>query len=723
VETWPSGVYPGSPLERRSPEELRRLLDRAVAASSNGILITDPNLPDNPIVYANPAFERTTGYLVGEAVGRNCRFLQGEDRDQSALEELRAALREGRGCRVVLRNYRKDGSLFWNELHVSPVHDEEGRLTNFVGVQNDVTGRRRIEEALKESEDRLRLAVEATGLGTWDFNPVTGELRWDERCKAMFGLPPEAEVDYEVFLAGLHPDVRERTDEVVQQALDPETDGGFDVEYRTVGLGDGIERWVAARGQAFFDEAGRAVRFIGTVLDITERKRAEEERDLLLVREQLARAEAVATRRRLALLASVGPVLYSSLDYEAMLERIARLTVPELADWCLVDILEEDGAVNQLAAAHADRAKEGLLRELLRHRRFGEGAPGTAPGTVAQVMRTGRPVLISDAPDRLALEKATGPEHLRVLRSLGGHSLMSVPLLTRGKTLGAMTLVSSNPERHYGEEDLALAEALAYRCALGVENARLYRERSHIARTLQRSLLPRLPQIPGVEVGVEYLPVGEENEVGGDFYDLIEAGDEDGPEGWLTVVGDVCGKGATAAAVTALARYTIRAIAMREDEPSAVLLALNKAMIRQLHDGQFCTVACARLKPAAGAGGFELTVARGGHPAPLLLRADGSVEAVDPPGKVLGVFEDPELGYRTVRLGAGDAAIFYTDGIVEARGPDDSFFGEGRLVDLLRSCAGHDAPAIAEKMRDVVLEYGEGNLSDDLAVLVLRIPE
>ncbi|MDQ5830555.1 MAG: PAS domain-containing protein, partial [Actinomycetota bacterium] len=109
METWPSGVYPGSPLERRSPEELRRLLDRAVAASSNGILITDPNLPDNPIVYANPAFERTTGYLVGEAVGRNCRFLQGEDRDQSALEELRAALREGRGCRVVLRNYRKDG--------------------------------------------------------------------------------------------------------------------------------------------------------------------------------------------------------------------------------------------------------------------------------------------------------------------------------------------------------------------------------------------------------------------------------------------------------------------------------------------------------------------------------------------------------------------------------------------------------------------------------------
>ena len=143
VETSFPGVYRGTPLERRSSEELRRLLDRAVAASSNGILITDPGLPDNPLVYVNPAFERTTGYSKEEAVGRNCRFLQGEDSNQPALEEVRAAVREGRECRVVLRNYRKDGSLFWNELYISPVHDEGGRLINFVGVQNDVTGSRR----------------------------------------------------------------------------------------------------------------------------------------------------------------------------------------------------------------------------------------------------------------------------------------------------------------------------------------------------------------------------------------------------------------------------------------------------------------------------------------------------------------------------------------------------------------------------------------------------
>jgi sigma-B regulation protein RsbU (phosphoserine phosphatase) len=167
----------------------------------------------------------------------------------------------------------------------------------------------------------------------------------------------------------------------------------------------------------------------------------------------------------------------------------------------------------------------------------------------------------------------------------------------------------------------------------------------------------------------------------------------------------------------------MRAAAMREDEPTAVLSALNEAMIRQLEGGdQFCTVACARLRPADRLG-FELTVARGGHPAPLVLRADGSIGTLDPPGKALGVFPDPELGDRRVRLEAGDAAVFYTDGVVEARGPDGSFFGEGRLLDLLRACAGLEASTIAGRLRDVVVEYGKGNPRDDLAVLVLRVPE
>ena len=125
-----------------------RVLERAVESTRTGVLITDPNRPDNPIVYANPAFERITGYSAEEVLGRNCRFLQRHDRDQPALEEVRSAIREGRDCRVIVRNYRKEGALFWPELSISPVRDDQGRITHFVGIQDDVTERKLVEERL-----------------------------------------------------------------------------------------------------------------------------------------------------------------------------------------------------------------------------------------------------------------------------------------------------------------------------------------------------------------------------------------------------------------------------------------------------------------------------------------------------------------------------------------------------------------------------------------------
>jgi PAS domain S-box-containing protein len=563
---------------------MRRLLDRAVAASSNGIVITDPNAPDDPIVYVNPAFERISGYAAEEVGGRNCRFLQGEDRDQPALDELREALREERECRVVLKNYRKDGTPFWNELYVSPVQDDEGKLTNFVGIQND----------------------------------------------------------------------------------------------------------------------------------ITQRRRTEDERDLLLVKEQLARAEAVEARRRLALLAAAGPALSASLDYEKTLEGITRLLVPDLADWCLLDIVEDDGSVNQLAAAHAAREKEDLLKRLREHRQFGE----EDPGSTAKVLRTGQSVLLPDLPNPTFYERALGRgEHLDIVLRLEPRSLMCVPLSARGRTIGAVTLVSSGPDRRYDEEDLLLAEDLAYRCALAADNARLYRDRSEIARVLQRSLLPPLlPEIPGVEVGAEYLSVGESSEVGGDFYDLINTVED----GWVCAIGDVRGKGVEAASVTALARYTIRAITMKDDRPSEVLAALNEAMLRQLPEDRFCTAACIRLEPEDGSAGVGVDVSRAGHPPPLLVRTDGTVEEVGCTGRVLGVFPDAELGDSSLRLMPGEALVLYTDGITEARSPDGGFFGEDRLRRLLGSYAGCDAVTFAERIKDDVLDFQEGDPRDDLAVLVLR---
>jgi PAS domain S-box-containing protein len=161
-----------------SPDKLR-LLERAVTASTNSIVISDPNLPDDPLVYVNPAFERTTGYASEEVLGRNCRFLQGEDRDQPALGRLRGAVHEGLHCTVVLRNYRKDGTLFWNELSVYPVRNEERRVTNFVGVQNDITERIRAEETLSEMRrvERRRIARDLHDIVLQDLSGALQSLR------------------------------------------------------------------------------------------------------------------------------------------------------------------------------------------------------------------------------------------------------------------------------------------------------------------------------------------------------------------------------------------------------------------------------------------------------------------------------------------------------------------------------------------------------------------
>jgi PAS domain S-box-containing protein len=160
------------------PDKLR-LLERAVTASTNSIVISDPNLPDDPIVYVNPAFEETTGYAAEEALGHNCRFLQGEDRAQPAIAELRTAVREGRQCTTVLRNYRKDGTLFWNELSIYPVLDEERRVSNFVGVQNDITERIRTEETLAEIRlaERRRIARDLHDIVLQDLSGALQSLR------------------------------------------------------------------------------------------------------------------------------------------------------------------------------------------------------------------------------------------------------------------------------------------------------------------------------------------------------------------------------------------------------------------------------------------------------------------------------------------------------------------------------------------------------------------
>jgi serine phosphatase RsbU (regulator of sigma subunit) len=267
----------------------------------------------------------------------------------------------------------------------------------------------------------------------------------------------------------------------------------------------------------------------------------------------------------------------------------------------------------------------------------------------------------------------------------------------------------------FTSSDEAMLEDLARIASLAIENARLEERERHIARTLQDSLLPRrLPEIAGLQAVARYLPGGEGTVVGGDFYDLYAVEDE-----WALVVGDVCGKGAEAAALTAMVRYTVRAESLHHHSPCQVLGLLNDAILRQIEDGRFCTALHGRLEIVSG--GAQLTLASAGHPQPLVLRADGRVEAVPCSGPLLGIVPDVVHPDVIVPLAPGDALVAFTDGVTEGRGPG-GMYGDERLAELLASAAGEDAAGIADRIVADVLSFQGGRTQDDLALLVLRVP-
>jgi PAS domain S-box-containing protein len=464
------------------------------------------------------------------------------------------------------------------------------------------------------------------------------------------------------------------------------------IRYRARDTGE--ERWSVVKSTPIRDEAGDVVLAISVMEDVTDRMRAE-------------RAE--------HFLSQASKLLAASLDYPTTMRHVAELAVPEIADWCAVDVLDDHGGLRQVALAAADEADVPLAREL----RDRYPIDPADPTGVRQVIRTGDPELFPEIGDYMLAGAARDERHLELLRALGMTSVMIAPMTARGGTLGAMTFVSSRSGRHFDIEDLGLAEELARRAATAVDNARLYGERAYIARALQESLLPpTLPEIGGVEVAARFRAAGDGNEVGGDFYDLFDTG----AARWAVVMGDVCGKGARAAALTGLARYTLRAAAMREERPSAVLSTLNEALVRQRSDEQFCTVAFARLE--RNGDGTRITVASGGHPLPLLLRADGRVDSIGTPGSLLGIMSDPQLRDDSVRLEPGDAVVLYTDGVTDARAPD-RVLSPADLAGMLRECAGLDAAAIAERIeRAATAPAGPGaggEPRDDVAILVLRV--
>lgn len=236
-----------------------------------------------------------------------------------------------------------------------------------------------------------------------------------------------------------------------------------------------------------------------------------------------------------------------------------------------------------------------------------------------------------------------------------------------------------------------------------------------LAHTLQASLIPPAPPvIPGLDVGAAYRPAGAGDEVGGDFYDVFETGEGD----WAVVVGDVCGKGAAAAAVTALARHTLRATAMRTRRPSAVLRDLNAALLRHPVD-RFCTVVYLRVRTGVD-GPVHVTVASAGHPLPIRV-AGGDLGEVGRAGDLLGVLQDIELHDESLVLSPGQALFCYTDGLVEGRRGEE-FFGDKRLAEALSANRSRSAADLTRTVVDEVVRFQGGQPRDDMAAVLVGVP-
>jgi serine phosphatase RsbU (regulator of sigma subunit) len=333
-------------------------------------------------------------------------------------------------------------------------------------------------------------------------------------------------------------------------------------------------------------------------------------------------------------------------------------------------------------------------------------------------LKTGEPELIADVtPARLAAIAQTS-EQAELLERLGIRHFGTWPIPSpQGEVIGALSLILGDSGRRFSDDDLVLAQTVATRAGLHITNARLYTERSQIAQTLQASLLPReLPEIPGIELASVFLPAGDQNMVGGDFFDVFKSGDGV----WSAILGDVSGKGAKAAAITAAARHTLRAAALIDPQPAANLALLNRVLIADLAVPEFCTIVYARLCP--GRDKLTARLANGGHPAALVLRDSGIVEEVSAGrGPLVGIVPDAEFQDTELELGPGDLLLLYTDGVTEVR-TSDIALGERELVSTLAAQRGRSAHDVAEAIKRSALGLQGGVARDDIAVLAIRVP-
>jgi PAS domain S-box-containing protein len=762
-------------------ERLLLLTPAAVLdALSRAVVTTDT---DGTILYWNRGAELLYGWAPEEVVGRSVIEVLVPDAEVSEVGSMLDRVARGETWSGEFWTRHKDGRTLRVAVTESAVVDDTGRAVAVVGESEDLSTERRLESEVRATRDEQRLAhaeVAATrlrGLESVTMSllravdaPSVARAVLDEGVPAVGGrtgsicLVAEDDTTVEiVHEIGYRDEVKEHWASFPLDAALPASEAIRTGELVLInGRADRDARYPAFRGVPLVSDQAYAVAplvdedgvpFGAMVVGFPEQKEFNEgERRVLsalaaqaatalrraalyeetreaVAAEREARVAAERAQERLAFLARASSDFASSvLDLDSTLVRVVELAVPRLADGCAIHLVDERGNAAVAAATHVDPSKVAALRV---------PADVLDAAGVGAVIRTGRSEIHQNLPGEVpAVPPGNGDPTCDATTIL--------PLLSQGRPVGALTLVTE-PGRCMGDADLQLAVQLTVQAAVAIENARLFADRTRVARALQASLLPPiLPAIPGLQLGARYAPAGEGVEVGGDFYDAfaVEGGR------WLLVVGDVRGKGVDAAAITGLARHTIRSIALYESRPSAILAQLNRVLLAaesdrvaalatgvdppwELTEPRFCTVAVAIVEP--GPGGAEVVVCSGGHPLPLVARTDGRVDTAGRAGSLLGAVADIELHDVALQLHPGDSLVCFTDGIVE-RHQGRLFFDDAGLADVLAGMAGTavtagtggsagmDAATMAARVEQEARNLFPDSPQDDMAVLVLRVP-
>ncbi len=699
TETEPAG--PPRPLVAPDYRAIVDALQRAV-------IVTDL---DMRVVAWNHAAEQLYGWTEHEALGRRMRdVLLPLDAAGEAAEPIETVLQGGmwRGDFTLLH---RDGDPRRVSVILSPLTGLGGEVVGLVGASEDVTEARLEAQRTRELAEHLALALEAGGFGTWRWDMATGEMVWDARIEQLFGLEPGTfDGTYDSYVQLLHPDDRDTVLATVEAAV--QSRSSYVVEHRVV-WPDGSVHWLQGKGAVTVDDNDEVLGTMGCIADVTEQMRAAEDLDAAIKTALDAAERERLSAKRLEFIGQVNDALARSATRDDVMRNVTDIAVPEMGDFCGIYVLAHpDAKVPEARFAHANPE----VREYLDRVQARIGVDYATATVVARVMQTGESVFLPRFDARSTGTFELPPEVRDLVTRFNFASAITVPLVKNQRIIGALQFVNAESSRTYTPADLALAHAIASRVASTLENRRLAEQQREIAITLQASLLPAmLPEIPGVDIAVRYWAAGEGTAVGGDFYDVFAVDDTR----WAAVIGDVCGTGPAAAALTGLARHTIRASAWHGAPPDEVLSQLNTA-VRRCGQRTFCTALYCELMPSSE--GVHLSVAAGGHPLPIVRRAQGKCETFGEPGTLLGLFDATRSTTVSSVLGPDDVVVLYTDGVTDlappnALAPEDVC----EILDDASSSAVNADEIAAGLGRLLEQRVPFTKRNDDIALLVLRV--